>query len=169
VQPYFENFGKRLIKSPKMYLSDSGLACHLLGIESERELARSPFLGPIFEGYVASEIIKNQINLGRRRELYFFRDQRGLEVDFLVPAGSQNLLVVEAKASQTVYPSAATPLLNLAEAIKSRDVRSIVVHGGKQVVAQTALTEGVRSMDVSSFVQMLYQPGKTRSRRRATG
>lgn len=170
VQPYFENFGKRLIKSPKIYLSDSGLACHLLGIESERELARSPFLGPIFEGYVASEIIKNQINLGKRRELYFFRDQRGLEVDFLVPAGSHNLLVVEAKASQTVYPSAATPLRNLTQSMKSRDVRSIVVHGGKQTETQTALAEGVQSMDVSSFVQMLYQPGKTtKSRRRATG
>jgi hypothetical protein len=59
--------------------------------------------------------------------------------------------------------------MNLAESMKSRDVRSIVVHGGKQTATQTALSEGVRSMDVRSFVQMLYQPGKTRSRRRATG
>jgi hypothetical protein len=59
VPPFFENFGKRLIKSPKLYWLDSGLACFLLGIETKRELERSPFLGSIFEGFVASEIIKN--------------------------------------------------------------------------------------------------------------
>lgn len=60
-------------------------------------------------------------------------------------------------ARPKIYARAATPLLNLAESIKSREVRSIVVHGGKQMAAQTALTEGVRSMDVNSFVQMLYR------------
>ena len=87
VPPFFENLGKRLVKSPKVYLADSGLACHLLGIESERMLERSPFLGPLFEGFVASEIVKHQIHTGRRREIYFFRDHQGLEVDFLVPDG----------------------------------------------------------------------------------
>src|SRR5712671_3680704 len=53
VPPYFENFGKRLIKSPKVYLGDSGLACHLLGITSPSDLERSPFLGALFEGFVA--------------------------------------------------------------------------------------------------------------------
>ena len=83
VPPYFENFGKRLIKSPKVYLGDSGLACYLLGIATQAELDRSPFLGPLFEGYVAAEILKSQVNRGRRKELYHFRDQQGLEVDFL--------------------------------------------------------------------------------------
>ena len=53
VLPYFENLGKRLIKSPKLYVADSGLACHLLGIETPAQLERSPFLGPIFEGFIA--------------------------------------------------------------------------------------------------------------------
>lgn len=82
VPPYFSNFGKRLIKSPKLYWLDSGLACHLLGIETETQLRRSPFAGPLFEGFIASEIIKQQINAGRRREIFYFRDQQGLEVDF---------------------------------------------------------------------------------------
>jgi len=56
VPPYFENFGKRLIKSPKVYLGDSGLACYLLGIATQAELERSPFLGALFEGFVAAEI-----------------------------------------------------------------------------------------------------------------
>src|SRR5208337_5283536 len=111
VPPYFENFGKRLIKSPKVYLTDSGLACHLLGIDSARALSRSPFSGAIFEGFVASEIVKQQSNLGRRRELYFFRDQRGLEVDFIVPTSAQELVLIEAKASRTVYPDTARSAL----------------------------------------------------------
>ena len=85
VPPYFENFGKRLIKSPKLYLGDSGLACYLLGITTQAELERSPFLGAVFEGYMAAEILKSQVNHGRRKELYHFRDQQGLEVDFIFP------------------------------------------------------------------------------------
>jgi predicted AAA+ superfamily ATPase len=155
VRPYFENFGKRLVKTPKLYMTDSGLACHLLGIETERELARSTFLGPIFEGFVASEIIKQQINLGRRRELYFFRDQRGLEVDFMVPAGSRRLVLLEAKASRTIYPAAAKSLLSLAESIDRRTTRSIVVHAGTK--AKTALAPGARAMDLGSALELLRQ------------
>jgi predicted AAA+ superfamily ATPase len=85
VPPYFENLGKRLVKTPKVYWGDSGLACYLLGITSEAELQRSPFLGQLFEGFVAAEILKSQVNQGGRKELYYFRDQQGLEVDFLLP------------------------------------------------------------------------------------
>jgi uncharacterized protein len=72
VQPFFENLGKRLIKSPRIYFSDSGMACHLLGIETEAELEKSPFLDTLFEGFIAAEIAKAQGNTGRRRELYYF-------------------------------------------------------------------------------------------------
>src|SRR5450432_2810948 len=110
VPPYFENFGKRLIKSPKMYLGDPGLACYLLGITTQTELDRSPFLGPLFEGYVAAEILKSQVNQGRRKELYHFRDQQGLEVDFLFPDGRGGVWMVECKASKTVQPAMAGPM-----------------------------------------------------------
>src|SRR6202165_4924562 len=113
VPPYFENFGKRLIKSPKVYLGDSGLACYLLGIATQAELERSPFLGPLFEGYIAAEILKSQINQGRRKELYHFRDQQGLEVDFLFPSGHGGLWMVECKASKTVHPAMAGSLASL--------------------------------------------------------
>jgi predicted AAA+ superfamily ATPase len=66
VPPYFENLGKRLIKSPKLYWGDPGFACYLLGIASEAELQRSPFLGQLFEGVVAGEILKSQVNRGAR-------------------------------------------------------------------------------------------------------
>ena len=101
VPPYFENFGKRLVKSPKVYWGDTGLACHLLGIQTQAELERSPFLGSIFEGFVAAEILKSQVNRGQRKELYYFRDQQGLEIDFVVPRPNARFWLVEAKASKT--------------------------------------------------------------------
>lgn len=72
VPPFFENFGKRLVKSPRLYVADAGLACHLLSIDSEKVLRTSPFLGALFEGFVAAEIVKQQTATGRRRELYYF-------------------------------------------------------------------------------------------------
>ena len=78
IPPFYENLGKRLIKSPKVYLADSGLACHLLGIDSVAELTKSPFAGALFEGFIATEIVKAQVNSGARRELYYFRDEQGL-------------------------------------------------------------------------------------------
>ena len=156
VAPYFENFGKRLVKSPKLYFTDSGLACHLLGLETPRALAQSPFAGPVFEGFVASEIVKQQINLGQRRQLYFFRDQRGLEVDFVVPAGSRRLVLLEAKASQTVYPEAARNMLSLAGSIGRPTTECIVVHAAsKSAPSGNALIEGAQAMAISPLLETL--------------
>lgn len=156
VAPYFENFGKRLVKSPKLYFTDSGLACHLLGLETPRALARSPFAGAIFEGFVAAEIIKQQLNLGQRRELYFFRDQRGLEVDFLVPAGSQRLFLVEANTFQTVYPDDARSMLGLARSIGRRSAACMVVHPTAASAPDRAvLAAGAQAMGIGAMLEML--------------
>lgn len=128
VPPYYESFGKRLVKSPKLYFADSGLACHLLGLESEDALARSPFLGPVFEGFVAAEIVKHQVNSGRARSLYYFRDRQGLEVDFLLDLGDRRLALIEAKATRTPTPQAAEPMRQLDRSIEGYDVRRFVVH-----------------------------------------
>lgn len=120
VPPWFENLGKRLIKSPKVYIADSGLACHLLGINSAVELEKSPFLGALFEGFIAAELVKAQLNGGRRRELYYFRDQQGLEVDFVVPGVSGAVSLVEAKATATPTPAMAVPMRRLASAFEAR-------------------------------------------------
>jgi hypothetical protein len=124
VPPFYENLGKRLLKSSKVYLADSGLACHLLGIETERELRKSPFAGALFEGFVASEIVKAQVNAGRTRSIYYFRDEQGLEVDFVVPGRGGALTFVEAKLTRTVVPSMAAPMLKLAEAARRAHPRS---------------------------------------------
>ena len=144
VPPFFENFGKRIIKSPKLYFVDSGLACHLLGIDSIPMLRRSPFLGPIFEGHVASEIVKQQIGSGRMREIYYFRDQQGLEVDFIVSTGNRRLLFIEAKATQTPTPKMADALLRLEKNTTRYEVSKVLVHlSGKSIFPSTALRSGV--------------------------
>jgi len=144
VPPFYESFGKRLVKSPKLYIADPGLACHLLGLETLPALERSPFLGPVWEGFVASEIAKQQANAGRRRELYWFRDQQGLEVDFVVPEGAARLLLVEAKATRTPRPADAEPIARLGRSIAGRAVRGIVVHRGSG--AHRALRPGTEAI-----------------------
>lgn len=153
VPPFYHNFGKRLVKSPKIYFADSGLACHLLGIETAAALRLSPFYGALFEGFVAAEIAKQQLNTGRRRELYYFRDQQGLEVDFLVPTGPARLLLVEAKAGHTVAPSAARPLLRLDKAIDEYEVERLVAYQPlSEVQNLSALCPGVRAVSVEGLL-----------------
>lgn len=161
VPPFYENLGKRLIKSPKVYFADSGLACHLLGIETPGELARSPFLGALFEGFIAAEIAKGQVNAGRRRELYYFRDEQGLEVDFLVPGRGGSVALVECKAGRTVTPAMAAPLQRLAEALKRKRgnaavVPMFLVHQEPKAGAPTqSVSPGVRALPWQRFLDEL--------------
>ncbi|MGH7150030.1 MAG: ATP-binding protein [Planctomycetota bacterium] len=159
VPPYFENFGKRLVKSPKLYLVDSGLACHLLGIESETTLGSSPFLGPLFEGFVASETVKEQTGRGRRKEIYHFRDQQGLEVDFVIPAGHRRLLLVEVKASRTASPGMAAPLDRLARSVaKDRVERLLVYRPSLEERGFEALRPGARAVGLDGLLDRLRPP-----------
>lgn len=147
VPPFYENFGKRLVKTPKLYLTDAGLACHLLGIGSESALRNSPFLGPVFEGFVAAEVIKHRLNRGQARGLYYFRDQQGLEVDFVVDDGNRRLTLIEAKATRTPTPEAAAPLRRLASASADYQTTAWLVHAGQKGLAPAAaLCPGVRSV-----------------------
>jgi hypothetical protein len=169
VPPYFESFGKRLIKSPRIYFVDPGLACHLLGIESERDLARSPFHGAVFEGFVAAELAKLQAGRGARREIYYFRDQQGLEVDLVVPLGGGRLGLIEAKSSTTLRTDMADPMLRLAQAIGPASVRCVLVHRrGESSPTTRALKPGVEAIDVAELETVLDRGARrTRHRPRA--
>jgi uncharacterized protein len=160
VPPFYKNVGKRLIKSPKMYVADSGLACHLLGIDSQAELSKSPFHGALFEGFIASEIVKAQTGSGKRPEIYFFRDEQGLEVDFLVPGPSGALSLVECKAARTITPFDARPMQRLAEALRKhrRRIRAelhLVYQSPKTPAASGAVAPGVRAWTSHDFVKGL--------------
>lgn len=101
--PYFENFGKRIIKSPKLYFTDVGFATFLLDIENTNQLSRDPLRGNLFENLVIMDILKQRYNQGNTTPLYYFRDQHGNEVDLILKTGNQ-LIAVEIKASQTFSP-----------------------------------------------------------------
>ena len=83
-------------------------------------LARSPFLSSPFEGFIAAEIVKAQINSGRRPEIYCFRNEQGLEVDFIVPGRHGDISLVECKATRTAIPAMAGPMQRLGNALKKK-------------------------------------------------
>ena len=155
VPPFYENFGKRIVKSPKLYFSDCGLACHLLGISTEKALNQSIFLGPVFEGFVASEILKYQLNTGQGQSLYYFRDQQGLEVDFLVPKGEQRLLLLETKATKSPMPGMAQPLLRLDAGIQHYSTVKYLVCRTDPERVSGALTRGVRLATPDTLASLL--------------
>ena len=159
VPPYFKNAGKRLVKTPKLYLADSGLACHLLGIRSAAELAASPFSGPIFEGFVASEVAKAQTALGLPPELFYFRDEQGLEVDLLVSPTADRLVLAECKAGATPVPSMTAPMRRLAAALAadSPPPEMHLVHiPSPSAPLPPTRAPGVRRSSVADFLNALY-------------
>ncbi|MDR3491926.1 MAG: ATP-binding protein [Gammaproteobacteria bacterium] len=103
LQPYFENFGKRVIKSPKLYFTDVGMLVYLLDIENISQLARDPLRGFMVENLVILELMKSRLNHGMEPKLYYFRDNHQHEVDVIVKHSNQ-LIPVEIKATQTFHP-----------------------------------------------------------------
>ncbi|MHC1779116.1 MAG: ATP-binding protein [Bacteroidales bacterium] len=101
LMPYHENFNKRIVKMPKLYFYDTGLASALLGIEKEKLLDIHPFRGNLFENLVIAEFLKRRFNAGKTNNLYFWRDNVGNEVDLLLTDGS-SVTPVEIKSGQTV-------------------------------------------------------------------
>lgn len=99
--PYFNNFNKRIIKSPKLYFYDTGLVSYLLGITEAKQLTHHPFRGALFENFIISELLKNRFNKGERSNLFYFRDSTGNELDVIIHEG-QNLVPVEIKSAATV-------------------------------------------------------------------
>ena len=102
--PHHRNFNKRLVKQPKLYFTDTGLACSLLGIESSGQLESHYLRGGLFENAIVVEYLKRRYNAGRSSNLYFWRDHRGREIDLLEEAGDQ-LHATEIKSGATLHPS----------------------------------------------------------------
>jgi predicted AAA+ superfamily ATPase len=104
LEPYFQNLGKRIIKTPKLYFLDTGLCSYLLGARSPEDLIRSPMLGALFETHVLGQIVRHYANQGRRRDLYFYRDHDGREVDLLIPSAGRFALI-ECKWAESPSPT----------------------------------------------------------------
>jgi len=106
VTPWFENIGKRLVKTPKVFFIDTGLVCALLGLDSPAAVTRSQLAGALFENLVYLEIEKALCNQGQRRDVHFYRDHAGLEVDFVIPEGERLHLVEVKRAEDASTPQA---------------------------------------------------------------
>ncbi|KKP22567.1 MAG: hypothetical protein SZ59_C0005G0032 [candidate division TM6 bacterium GW2011_GWF2_28_16] len=131
LQPYYKNFSKRLIKSPKLYFYDSGLLCHLLGVEDEEHLMGHSSRGNIFESFVISEIIKSFYNRDKVPNIYFWRDSAGNEIDCLIEKG-QKLIPIEIKAGKTINSSFFDNLQSWCELTKIDPKNSYLVYAGNE-------------------------------------
>ncbi|MDQ0586227.1 ATP-binding protein [Variovorax paradoxus] len=127
--PWFTNTSKRLVKSPKLYFYDVGLACWLLGLRSADQVARDPLFGSLFENLVIMEALKTRFNQGESGEMYFFRDATGNEVDLLIPDG-RKLRAVEIKAGATVNADYFRGLRSFAASFPDALEGGSVVYGG---------------------------------------
>ena len=138
--PYFENFGKRMIKSPKLYFNDIGLACYLLGIETEMQLNRDPLRGHLFENMVYLELKKYRVNQGLDPQLYYYRDQQKNEIDFVFKRGHE-LIPIEVKSAETFHTEFLDKIQFFYSLAKDRVPCSYLVYAGytEQKVKNTSL------------------------------
>jgi len=101
LQPYHKNYNKRIVKTPKLYFYDTGLACALLGLEDDVQLSLNPYRGNLFENLVIVEFLKYRYNRGKSNNLFFWRDNTGNEIDLIIEKGNDQL-PVEIKSGQTL-------------------------------------------------------------------
>lgn len=126
--PYFENFGKRAIKSPKVFFYDVGLLVYLLGIHKPEQVSRDPLVGGIFENMVISECLKNERNHGRSPRLYYHQDNNRMEVDLIIDDARQ-LHGVEIKSASTPRPDDLSGLKAFHERVHPPATQSVVYSG----------------------------------------
>lgn len=128
--PYHKNFGKRLVKTPKLYFVDTGLACWLLGIRTEEVLALHPLRGALFETWVIGEALKARYNAGEAADLYFWRDNNGVEAD-LVYEKDGKLQPIEIKSGATVTSDYIKAGQKAAKFAGDEALTPWLVHGGE--------------------------------------
>ena len=133
LQPWHTNISKRLIKSPKLYFHDVGLAAFLLGLENETQIGRDPLRGNLFENMVVMEALKYRYNRGKRSNLFFYRESNGNEVDLLAESG-RNLCAMEIKSGATVNPDYFKGLRHFVKAVGTkRRITGGVIYGGSEI------------------------------------
>jgi len=129
LRPYHANFGKRLIKSPKLYFIDTGLLCYLLRIQSPEDLRLHGSRGSIFESFVVADLLKNFLNRGREADLYFWRDSTGHEIDVVIDRGRERV-AVEIKSAQTVAEDFFAGIDFWRKLVGDPKAPSALIHGG---------------------------------------
>lgn len=128
--PYFRNFNKRLIKSPKLYFYDTGLLCFLLGIKTAEQLLLNEQKGAIFENFILNEYMRQNLHQNLHREFYYWRDSNGLEIDLLISGDSPAFDLVEIKASKTILQKMFNNLDEVGKLAGGLSNRKVLVYSG---------------------------------------
>jgi predicted AAA+ superfamily ATPase len=152
--PYFENFSKRIVKTPKLYFYDTGLLCNLLGIHDSKGLRNHSHIGALIENFVFAEIAKTIYNNGLVPDLYFWRDKTGNEIDFLLRKSLYKILI-EVKAGQTINSDYFKGLSYFKRISGRSKNRYYLVYGGeKGQEHKGAKIVGWRDLEKSTFSNM---------------
>lgn len=147
LRPYFANVGKRLVKTPKIFFTDTGTLCHLVGLKEPEHAASGPMGGAIFETAAVAEIFKTYVHRGENPQIYFWRTSAGAEVDILVESGGQ-LVPIEVKLSATPRPNMAKSIRVLQKDLGARVAPGYVVHPGD---VRLPLAEDVTALPFSDL------------------
>lgn len=131
--PYYTNISKRLTKTPKLYFYDTGLLCFLLGITDAEQLHVHPLRGAVFENLIVTQMIKARYNRGEIKDLYFYRENSGREVDILLPE-AQFLDAFEVKSSATFSPEFTKNIKYLKELFPETIRNTSVIYDGKTIL-----------------------------------
>ncbi len=152
LEPYYRNIGKRLIKSPKVYLCDTGLLCFMLNIKTVDDLLKSPLLGQIWETYVINQIIVHYSFRGIRPEIYFWRTRDGSEIDIILDKGGK-ISAFEIKFSEFIQPGDAASLNHFIH----QTGRENIAHAG--IISRTSHTyvlgETIQVLDLQSAIDLI--------------
>ena len=132
IQPYYNNFSKRLIKSPKLYFYDTGLACSLLKLTNPEMINTHYLYGSLFENLVISEILKNQCHSGRPPSVYYWRESNGIEIDCIIEKGNNEILALEIKGGQTFTKDYMKNLRNFTKNEATIKINKAIVYAGEQ-------------------------------------
>jgi predicted AAA+ superfamily ATPase len=129
LRPYHANVGRRLVKTPKVYFTDTGMLCHLAGLKDPDHAAAGPLGGPIFETAVLLQIVKAFVNRGEEPQVHFWRTSTGVEVDLVVETGGK-LIPMEMKLSATPRPAMADGIRAFQKDIGEKAGTGFVIHPG---------------------------------------
>jgi predicted AAA+ superfamily ATPase len=151
LEPYFSNPTRRLIKTPKLYLRDTGLLCFLLGMESPAALPTSPLAGSVWETFVLGQILRARETSGAAARVWYWRDVHGTEVDFLIEQNGR-VRLIEAKWMETLEsPRAVKPLLRVRDQLGSQAVAEHWIAGRTRHPHRPPGAPGLRLIDAASF------------------
>jgi uncharacterized protein len=159
LKPWYRNISRRLIKSPKMYFYDVGLAAYLLGMESEIHVSRDPLRGNLFENLALMEAIKYRFNRGRKNAVTFYRDSRGNEVDMILESGRE-VFPLEVKAGATIADDFFKGLKHFSRVAGELSHGCGLIYGGKEIQQRgnfriypvTAMEEMFEALNREGFV-----------------